>query len=267
MLKSTEQCHYWFVFQGEHLLVSRENQLLLADDEINPLQINFLRQHRLGTSNQTTLSCAEIPVDCRLPQDFEAIPFRKALDTIGDEWYVMAAKAFSVINWDKNHQYCGRCGGVTTLKSGNGFERICLTCSQTFYPRISPSMIVLINKGDEILMARSPHFTPGAYGLIAGFVEAGESIEATVHREVQEEVGIKIKNLNYFGSQAWPFPDSLMIAFTAEYESGELVIDSNEIEAAGWYRFDQLPGRPSYKVSLSSKLIDYFISKHHLQGK
>lgn len=114
-------------------------------------------------------------------------------------------------------------------------------------------------------MARSPHFLPGIYGLIAGFVETGESIEETVHREVAEEVGIKIKNLSYFGSQPWPFPDSLMIAFMAEYESGEIIIDKNEIEEAGWYRYDDLPGRPSMSFSIASTMLDNFINHCALQ--
>ena len=110
-------------------------------------------------------------------------------------------------------------------------------------------------------MSRSPHFPPGRYGLIAGFVEAGESIEAAAYREVEEEVGIKIKNLRYFGSQSWPFPDSLMIAFIAEYASGELIIDHNEIEDAGWYRYDNLPGKPSSSVSIAKKLIEHYIEE------
>ena len=109
-------------------------------------------------------------------------------------------------------------------------------------------------------MARGPHFPPGVYGLIAGFVEIGESLEETIHREVKEEVGIEIKNLSYFGSQAWPFPDSLMIAFVADYASGEIVIDKNEIEVAGWYRYDNLPGLPSMNISIASTLLENFVT-------
>jgi NAD+ diphosphatase len=100
---------------------------------------------------------------------------------------------------------------------------------------------------------------PGVYGLIAGFVEVGETIEDAVHREVKEEVGLRIKNLAYFGSQPWPFPDALMIGFIAEYDSGDLVIDNDEIEAAGWYRYDNLPGRPSVPISIAARLLDHFI--------
>src|SRR5690606_2224103 len=121
------------------------------------------------------------------------------------------------------------------------FERTCPTCHLAAYPRISPSIIVRIHKGDQILMARSPHFAPGIYGLIAGFVESGETLEETIHREVMEEVGIKVKNIRYFDSQPWPFPDSLMIGFTAEHASGDIQVDHHEIEHADWYGKDNIP--------------------------
>lgn len=138
-----------------------------------------------------------------------------------------------------------------------------MLCHLSFFPRISPSIIVLIKKADHLLMARSPHFLPGVYGLIAGFIDAGESIEEAVHREVKEEVGLKIKNLSYFGSQQWPFPDSLMIAFTADYCSGDITINPDEIEEAGWYKYNNLPGRPQTSVSIASKLIDNFINSYN----
>ena len=112
-------------------------------------------------------------------------------------------------------------------------------------------------------MASSPHYAPGVYGLIAGFIEAGESAEDALHREVFEEVGIKVQNPVYFGSQPWPFPDSLMLAYTAEYASGDIVICENEIKEAGWYRYDKLPGLPSSRVSIAFKLLDHFINSHH----
>lgn len=256
-----EKIEYWFIFQNDRLLIQRGDNIQLVTSSNTPtLKSAFLRQHLLGQFENFNVYCAEIPVEQTLPEKIEAQPLRKAMELLGTDWYNMAAKAYTIINWDKNHQYCGRCGNTTTHKTGS-FERICNTCGLNFYPRISPSIIVLIHKGDQLLMARSPHFTPGAYGLIAGFVEAGESIETAVHREVWEEVQIKIKNLHYFGSQAWPFPDSLMIAFMAEYDSGEIIIDSNELETAGWYHFNDLPGRPSYQMSMASKLIDHFIAQ------
>ena len=136
----------------------------------------------------------------------------------------------------------------------------CPNCGELFYPRISPAVIVLIKKGNEILLARSPNFPSGLYGLVAGFIEPGESAETAVVREIREEVGIEVKNITYFGTQAWPFPNSLMIGFTAEYDSGEVLPDGVEIEDAGWFSAEKLPVLPG-KISISRKLIDHFLQE------
>lgn len=260
-----ESIEYWFVFQNDHLLIIKgeSEQKLPTLTDVSSLKKYFLRHHMIGPHH----FCAEIPstLSPSLPLSFESISLRKALELLGRDWYKWATKAYSVINWDRNHQFCGRCGSVTQHRKGQ-FERVCTQCGLSLYPRISPSMIVLIKKNDQLLMARSPHFTPGAYGLIAGFVEVGESIEDAVHREVKEEVGIEIKNLVYYGSQAWPFPDSLMIGFIADYAAGEIAIDKKEIEDAGWYRYDKLPGKPSSSISIAGKLIAHFIAEQKQKG-
>lgn len=252
--------NYWFIFQNERLLLLKNNDgyNIPTNTTLAQLEPYLLRQHFLGSFNNVNCYVAEIDSTVSLSDEIVSIPLRKAFELIGIDWYVAAAKAHSILNWDKNHQFCGRCGNTTIHKPGT-FERVCPVCGLSLYPRISPSIIVLIRNGDKILMSRSPHFPPGAYGLIAGFVEAGESIEDAVHREVREEVDIKIKNLRYFGSQYWPFPDSLMIGFTADYASGEIKIDANEIEAADWYDYNNLPGRPSSSVSIAGKLIEQYL--------
>lgn len=251
----------WFIFQGDCLLLIKDSTLQLPTKlSVDALKFTFLREHQIGKFNDVICYCAEISRELQLPPTIESIPLRKAFEVLGMDWYVAAAKAYSIIHWDKNHLFCGACGNPTIHRVGS-FERVCSACNLTLYPRISPSMIVLIEKGNEILMARSPHFPPGVYGLVAGFVEMGESIEDAVHREVKEEVGIKVKNLRYFGSQSWPFPDSLMIGFFADYASGEIEIDGDEIEAAGWYAYDSLPGRPSSKLSIAGRMLDAFIKE------
>ena len=137
----------------------------------------------------------------------------------------------------------------------------CSECSRLEFPRISPAIIVLIEKGDALLLARSARFAGQFFSVLAGFVEPGESLEAAVYREVMEEIGISVKNIRYFGSQPWPFPDSLMIGFTAQYESGEIRIDGEEIVEAGWYQAGNLPKIPG-KLSIARQLIDWFIEKH-----
>jgi NAD+ diphosphatase len=188
----------------------------------------------------------------------EWFSLRQSCNLLDENFFPIVSKASQVIQWDKEHQFCSWCGSATTLKE-KAWERQCVDCEKVFYPRISPSIIVLIKKEDHILMARGPHFEPGVYALIAGFVEPGETIEAATHREVQEEVGITIKNLRYYGSQSWPFPHSLMLAFVAEYEAGDIKIDETEIEAAGWYRKECLPGYPRTSLSIAAKLIQDFV--------
>lgn len=251
-----------FIIQNDELLLLKKNNELPSDEEIKLLAHLFLRRFELGSLNSLDYFCAEIDQEIFIPEDFKVLSLRHALSLLNDSIYRIAVKAYSVIRWDKNHQFCSCCGGRTVHK-GPGFERSCIFCHLSFFPRISPSIIVLIKKADHLLMARSPHFLPGVYGLIAGFVDVGESIEEAVHREVREEIGIKIKNLNYFGSQQWPFPDSLMIAFTADYCSGDITINSDEIEEAGWYKYDNLPGRPQTSVSIATKLIDSFINSYN----
>ena len=253
----------WFIVQNDGLLLLKNDNILPNDIDIKPMVPSFLRQLNLGAHHHINYYCAEISPEVAIPDVFHVIPLRQALSIFHCDMYGMAVKAYSVINWDKNHQFCSRCGCVTEHQA-KVFERLCTSCRLAFYPRISPSIIVLIKRDDHLLMARSPHFSPGVYGLIAGFVDVGESAEDAVHREVFEEVGLKIKNLSYFGSQQWPFPDSLMIAFTADYASGEIVIDNIEIEAAGWYKYDNLPGLPSVAISIGSRLINEFVLTNRL---
>lgn len=256
-MKNNKQ--YWLIFHNDLLLIDESNhEKLLTNTHINAITKLLTHKHRLLLLEDGEIFCAELNATIPIPSGLTAMPLRKALDMLGSKWYNIVTKAYAIINWDKNHRYCGRCGTSTETKAGM-FERLCTKCGLTFYPRISPSIIVLISRGNDILMARSPQFAPGVFGLIAGFVEAGERAEDAVHREVKEEVGISIKNLRYFGSQSWPFPDSLMLGFTAEYHEGQLVIDKEEIETAGWYHYDNLPGRPTYQISMAHKLIEHFI--------
>lgn len=230
------------------------NQSVIWQGELpNFIANKIMRKVSLDSINLIELATSEIEMFFK---DSQWMTIRDALNVIDKDYMSLLVKGLSVIKWDKNHRFCGACAKETTLT--DHLERCCLDCQINYYPRISPAVIVLIYRGDQILMARSPHFPPGVYGLIAGFVEAGETIEATVHREVFEEIGIKIKNLAYYGSQPWPFPDSLMLGFVAEYESGEIVIDPNEIEHAGWYQYDQLPGLPSTSISIAYEMINKF---------
>jgi NAD+ diphosphatase len=262
-----EKSAYWFVFQHDKLLLLMQDDTsnLLTASALSSIRHEFIRSHLLTQFNDVEIYCAELNPAFEVPPPFIVTPFRKALDILDNNYYSFATKAYSIINWDRNHQFCGRCGNLTEHAAAH-FERKCMVCQLAFYPRISPSVIVAIQRNDELLMARSPHFPQGVFGLIAGFVEAGESVEEAIHREVKEEVGIQISNLQYITSQSWPFPDSLMLGFVANYTSGDIVINHDEIESAGWYRYDQLPGRPSTSISIANQLIDYVINQRSNHG-
>lgn len=171
--------------------------------------------------------------------------------------YLMATRAVLVRDWYISHQYCGRCGTSTIIDEKDMMLK-CPSCGQVYYPRIAPAIIVAVRKDDKLLMAKHSYHKTHRYALVAGFVEPGESIEEAVHREVAEEIGIKIKNLKYQRSQSWPFPNSLMLAFTAEYDSGEIKVDGDEIVKAKWFRKDEIE-RYDSDISISDWLIQSFI--------
>jgi NAD+ diphosphatase len=157
------------------------------------------------------------------------------------------------------NRFCGRCGGETEPASGELAMR-CTRCGMMHYPRLTPAAIVLIRRGEQILLARSPGFPKGLYSVLAGFVEPGESIEETIVREVREEVGVRVENVRYFGSQPWPFPNSLMVGFTADYAGGELAPEPGEIEDAGWYTVYDLPQLPP-STSIARAMIEDFVRR------
>lgn len=201
------------------------------------------------------LPCYAADVD-RLPDipSSEATPLRAIFQLAGADTFALAGRATQLLDWQQHHRFCGKCGTRTAMRSGE-LAMHCPNCGLVAYPRISPAVMVLVRDGDKLLLARGPHFKPGVFSALAGFVEPGETLEECARREVREEVGIEIANLRYFHSQPWPFPNSLMVAFFADYAGGTLTPDHNEIEAADWFALDALPPLPD-PVSISRRLID-----------
>ena len=181
---------------------------------------------------------------------------RSLFGQVEEEQIWVAGLANQFVIWNENHRYCGKCGRLTTEKTDER-AKACLHCGLVNYPRLSPAVIMAVIKDRQILLAQSQRFHAKFYSVLAGFVEPGETLEECVKREVREEVGIAVKNIRYFGSQPWPFPDSLMIAFTAEYAGGEIEIDNSEILYAGWFTADSLTFIPP-KISIARHLIDWF---------
>ena len=187
---------------------------------------------------------------------------RMNIQNIGPTLFNLAGRALQVCDWYRNHQFCGRCG-KSTIDSKRDRSTVCAGCKLNFYPRLSPSIIVLVHRGDEVLLGRNHMFPEGLFSTLAGFVEPGESIEETVIREVKEEVGVNVSNLSYRGSQPWPFPNSLMLGFHAEYQSGDIVLQEDEIAEAGWFPCTDLPLIPG-KFAISRWLIDEYLSQHDI---
>lgn len=167
---------------------------------------------------------------------------------------MLAGRATQLLDWQANHRFCGKCGKPTVMKSDE-MAMLCPSCGLLAYPRISPAIMVLVRDGEKLLLARGPQFKPGVYSALAGFVEPGETLEQCAVREVREEVGIEIANLRYFSSQPWPFPNSLMVAFFADYAGGTIIPQPGEIEAAEWFTPTALPILPD-PISISRRLID-----------
>jgi len=221
-----------------------------------------MRVQYLGHRNATACYAVEIAAGTALPADWEYSGVRELFGRIPEDELAIAALAVQIIDFDRTTQFCGFCGAKTRqLRTERA--KFCSDCNQITYPRLSPAIIVLVEKEDQILLARSPGFPPGLHSVIAGFVEPGENLENAVQREVREEVGIAVKNIRYFGSEPWPFPHSLMIGFLADYAGGEITIDNKEIVSAGWFSCDNLPQIPS-SLSISRALIDGWMERRNL---
>jgi NAD+ diphosphatase len=193
--------------------------------------------------------------EARAPQGYGWRGLRSLFAEFDETLLGVAARAAQVAEWARTHRFCGACGSGTFRMAGERCFK-CTNCGHMAYPRISPAMMVLIRKGDSFLLALHTQSPSKRFVPLAGFLEAGESIEEAVHREVFEEVGLRVHNLRYFGSQSWPFPHSLMIAFTADYLDGEIRTDPNEIMEARWFGpDDEWPERVPH-VSVSSVLVD-----------
>lgn len=192
---------------------------------------------------------------------FEIRVVRDALKELDNTaQFTALSRAMELNFWLKHRNYCGVCGSKL-MNSDSENARCCPVCNTLFFPVIAPAIIVAISNGDKLLLAHNRKFRNGLYSLIAGFVEVGETLEQTVEREVFEEVGLKVKNIRYFSSQAWPFPNSIMVGFTAEYDSGDIKPDLVEITDAKWCSIDEFPALPSFG-NLARALIEDFIARH-----
>ncbi|WMJ87664.1 NAD(+) diphosphatase [Anaerocolumna sp. MB42-C2] len=247
------------ILSGKQLLLwQTENQLRIP--KIKELKDNISINEDMmyiGRYDGFACYCKKADELQTLTEKLKAVELRDITAKTGDSGlFMLAGTANHLLHWNSTNQYCGCCGNKTADKIDER-AKVCPKCGNTVYPRISPATITAVFNKDQILLAHNKNFKRNLYSLIAGYVEPGETLEQCVEREIREEVGIKVKNIKYFGSQPWPFPDSLMMAFTAEYESGQIEVDDFEITDASWYHADNLPEIPNTD-SVAGKMIRWY---------
>ena len=247
---------------NHRVLITTADRRVAVDENGAPLFVSLnsplisdQEPYLAGTLNRLTYYGVRAPEMAELSYE----PLRPVLIQLNSEDFIPVNAVMQVLDFFEEHRFCGRCGNqMSASKSDRG--RYCDPCGLTQYPRISPCVIVLITRGDEILLARAPRFVDGMYSTLAGFVEAGESAEHACHREIREEVGVRIKSPVYQGSQSWPFKHSLMLGYRAEWLSGDIVIDGIEIVDAQWFNINHLPKLPPH-ASISRGMIDAYIKE------
>lgn len=255
---------YYFVFCKDDLMLERQSDgtYTIPCQEEPPTEI----KPWTTILNITPLDGIEVKaysIDSPVPQHsayntYEMCPLRQSYYKIPYPLYLKAGKCAELLYWDRNTKFCGVCGGQMHFHTD--ISKRCEMCGKEVWPQLATAVIVLIRRGDEILLARGRNFRSEFYGLIAGFVETGETLEEAVRREVMEETGLTIKNIRYFGSQPWPYPSGLMVGFTADYESGEIHIQQEELTKAGWFNRTNLPKIPE-KLSIARRLIDNWLGE------
>jgi NAD+ diphosphatase len=250
-----------FLFSGDKLLL-HETELTLPP---RPVSAGMLPTGRgcypVGLLGGRYCEASWLDPETPAPAGFAFLGLRRLFGVADEGWLSIAGRAFQIAEWARTHQFCGVCATPMAPLAGERCFK-CPACGFSAYPRISPAMMVLIQRGNEILLARHSRLPTSRFTALAGFLEAGESIEEAIHREVREEVGLAVKDLKYFTSQSWPFPHSLMIAFTAQYAGGDIVIDNDEISAARWFGpEDHIPEFPT-RISIAGELITA-----HLPGR
>lgn len=237
----------WFLFSEGRLLLEKH-----ADGTYSVPESAEWREEWHKTSDIHRFdgfATAEIKTD----DDTALFPLRKTYFLLDSQTYSHAAKCEEILYWDRNTQYCSVCGGK--MQQHTAISKCCDCCGREVWPLLSTAIIVRITRGNEILLVHAKTFKHDFYGLVAGFVETGETLEEAVEREVMEETGLTIKNIHYFTSQSWPYPCGLMIGFTAEYDSGDIRLQEDELEKGGWFTKDNLPNIPD-KASIARRLID-----------
>lgn len=237
-----------YIFHHQQLLVDENLQLPKVEKLASDISFNSGDQ----------IIARDLFIEDQIPAGYQLIPIRQLISQWTKSEFEQASRAVQLLEWLRNHKFCSHCGHETDVHPTE-YAMVCPSCRYHQYPRVQPCIITMITRGDnEILLAKNAKNKSKMYGLIAGFVEVGETLEEAVKRETLEEVGLHVKNVQYLSSQPWPFPSNLMLAFKAEYESGEIVLQEEEISEAQFFKFDQLPETP-FSGSIAHAMIEHVI--------
>ncbi len=252
----------WMIFQGARVLVSVDPEASFFPElkDAGWLGLPEVSRHFIGQWNGKGVYAVATRDDVPAPDGYRFEDLRRVLGQVSDELFAVTGRALQILEWDVSHRFCGRCGTATVAHPRGERATICTPCNIRYYPRINPCMIVLVTRGKDLLLARAHRFNRPMFSTLAGFVEAGESVEETLVREVREEVGVEVTNARYFASQSWPFPGNLMLGFHAEYVSGDIVVQQDEIAEARFFHYNDLPEIPP-QGSIAHALIQDFIAR------
>ena len=246
-------------WSGSITVVVRDGQVVVLDEHPDDVAPDAPRQV-LGTLDGAACWAIDLDGDGIPDVDLEGLlPLMGLYGRVDDVRWTLAGRAVQLVEWDRTTRFCGRCGAATEPAPGERARR-CPGCGLLAFPRLAPAVITLIERGDEALLARGRAFPVPMYSCIAGFVEPGEDLEQAVRREVYEEVGLRLRDVQYVSSQPWPFPHSLMLGFEAQWASGDIIIDETEIVDAQWYAPDALPMIPP-GMSIARTLIDRWLDR------
>jgi NAD+ diphosphatase len=251
---------FWLILQGSSLVVSRDD-LKLPFGAAPPFLPETCKPLCIGAWQGFPLRMTAISRSTEIPETFVAEAFNASGDRLDDANLTLGGMAMQILHWQKKSAFCSTCGGELTPMTGN-WGRLCNSCGCEHFPSIHPCSIVLVRRGGEFLLARKKEWLPGRYGLVAGFLDMGESLEECAAREVLEETGITVKNVQYVGSQCWPFPSQLMAGFIADYAGGEIKVEEDELEDARWFTAAEPPeGLPPHR-SIARWIIEkYMLNK------
>lgn len=258
-INNSQESNLTIILKHQEFLTSKNSDFLIFENkDLQWSEMEFINKQFLGFLDNKPCYLSELSSGSKIDDGTMLTPLRNLLGRIPDTLFTVCSRSIQLSEWSRNNQFCGACG--SQMKTHDSERAMYCDCNNLLvYPRISPCIIVLVTKGEELLLAHNKNFPGAFYSTLAGFIEAGESAESAIHREIYEEVKIKVKNIKYYGSQSWPFPSQLMLGYHAEYLEGDITPDGEEIDSADWFNFKKLPQVPTGNISISGQLIESYI--------